>query len=285
MARGLFIVVCSAFVILLAAYQLWAMEQPRTGPVGSGTIHPSIYIAVYCALFSGMVSLALGTIRIVQSRRPGGDYLKGEKIMQLKWLEWAKQIQAIGQNGLAYSKDPYDLERFGQLRDLSVEIMNAYTDVEEEKIRALFANEEGYATPKVDVRGVVFRDDAILMVREKIDGAWSLPGGWADIGLSPKEIAVKEVKEESGFDVRAVRLLGVLDKKFHAHPPSPHHVYKIFVLCEIVGGEAQEGMETLDVGFFEDDRLPELSLERITEAQIRELFRYLREPDRPPMLD
>ena len=116
----------------------------------------------------------------------------------LKWLEWAKQIQAVAQTGLAYSRDVYDLERFEQLRALSVEIMREYTNVETELLTALFAGEDGYATPKVDVRGVIFQENQILLVREKAEGEWSLPGGWADIGLSPSEIAVKEVREESG---------------------------------------------------------------------------------------
>ncbi|MEF2965325.1 NUDIX hydrolase [Paenibacillus sp. M1] len=192
--------------------------------------------------------------------------------MKLKWLEWAKQIQAISQAGLAYSKDIYDLERFQMLRDLSVEILSKYTGVETERVKALFANETGYATPKVDVRGVVFRDDKILLVRERIDGAWALPGGWADIGLSPKEVAVKEVKEEAGLEVSPVRLLGVLDKKFHDHPPEAFHVYKMFILCEITGGAAQAGMETLQVGFFAEDELPPLSVERNTPKQIQWLF-------------
>ncbi|QYR21317.1 NUDIX hydrolase [Paenibacillus sp. sptzw28] len=205
--------------------------------------------------------------------------------MQLKWLEWAKQIQAISQAGLAYSKDIYDLDRFEQLRALSIEILNEYTDVERDKIRALFASETGYATPKVDVRGVVFNDGKILLVKERTDEAWALPGGWADIGLSAKEVAVKEVKEESGFDVMPVRLLGIIDKKFHDHPPSPFHVYKMFILCEIVGGEAMEGMETLEVKFFEEDKLPALSLERNTEKQIIKLFELYRNPDQEIMFD
>ncbi|WP_152391879.1 NUDIX hydrolase [Paenibacillus guangzhouensis] len=199
--------------------------------------------------------------------------------MQLKWLEWAKQIQAISQNGLAYSKDIYDIERFEQLRDLSIEIMREYTDLDSEQIRSLFANETGYATPKVDVRGVVFRNNQILLVRERLDGAWALPGGWADVGLSPKEVVVKEIREESGFEVEAVRLLGVIDKKFHPHPPSPFHVYKFFILCDIIGGEAQEGMETLQVEFFDEAFLPQLSTERNTEQQVRRLFEYLRNPE------
>jgi ADP-ribose pyrophosphatase YjhB (NUDIX family) len=205
--------------------------------------------------------------------------------MSLKWLEWAKQIQAIGQIGLEYSKDMYDLERFEQLRALSIEILNEYTDVETEKIRTLFAGESGYATPKVDIRGVVFEDNKILLVKEKHDGAWALPGGWADIGLSPKEVVVKEIKEESGFQVEPIRLLGVIDKKFHEHPPSPFHIYKFFILCGIIGGEAKEGMETLQVGFFEKDELPELSTERNTSKQIQELFELLSNPNKEVFCD
>jgi ADP-ribose pyrophosphatase YjhB (NUDIX family) len=205
--------------------------------------------------------------------------------MQLKWLEWAKQIQAISQAGLAYSKDVYDLERFEQLRTLSVEILNNYTEVETEKIRTLFANEKGYPTPKVAVRGVVFKDEKILLVKERADGAWALPGGWADVGLSPKEVAVKEIKEESGFEVEPIRLLGLIDKKFHNQPPSPYHEYIVFILCKIVGGEPSEGTETQQVGFFEENSLPELSVERNTEKQIKELFEFLRNPDKEIICD
>ncbi|RCX21423.1 ADP-ribose pyrophosphatase YjhB (NUDIX family) [Fontibacillus phaseoli] len=193
--------------------------------------------------------------------------------MQLKWLEWAKQIQSISQAGLAYSKDIYDIERFEMLRDLSVEIMSQYTGVEGEQVRALFASETGYATPKVDVRGVVFEGDKLLLVRERLDGAWALPGGWADVGLSPKEVAAKEVKEEAGLEVRPVRLLGVLDKKFHDHPPAAWHVYKMFILCEVTGGQLQAGMETLQARYFGEDELPPLSTERNTLKQIQLLFK------------
>lgn len=205
--------------------------------------------------------------------------------MQLKWLEWAKQIQAISQAGLAYSKDMYDLERFEQLRALSVEIMHEYTDVEVHKIQNLFANETGYATPKVDIRGVVFRDNKILLVQEKTDGAWAIPGGWADIGLSAGEVAVKEVKEESGLNVRPTKMMALLDKKFHDHPPSAFHVYKVFILCEEIGGKEAAGMETSQIGFFDEDHLPELSTERNTERQIRSLFAMMRNPDQETVFD
>jgi len=205
--------------------------------------------------------------------------------MEQKWLTWAKEIQAIAQTGLTYAKDVYDIERYQVLRELSVDILANYTFESKERIRLSFAGEGGYATPKVDVRGVVFREDEILLVREKLDGNWALPGGWGDIGLSPSEVVVKEIKEESGFEAEAVRLLAVLDKKFHNHPPEPYHVYKFFILCRIVGGEAMEGVETSEVSFFAEDKLPELSTERNTEAQIRTMFEYLRNPEKVVILD
>src|SRR5690625_5682768 len=123
------------------------------------------------------------------------------------------------------------------IRDISVEMLSKQTEVDQTIIKELFANESGYATPKVDVRAVVFKDNKILMVQEETDGAWALPGGWGDIGLSPSEVAVKEVQEESGFDVKAVKLIGILDKKLHPHPASPYHTYKLFIQCEITGGD------------------------------------------------
>ncbi|BBI36438.1 NUDIX hydrolase [Cohnella abietis] len=205
--------------------------------------------------------------------------------METKWLEWAKQIQAIAQTGLTYSKDVYDTERYEALRDISVDILANYTSVSKEKISLTFASELGYATPKVDVRGVIFRENKILLVREKHDGSWALPGGWADVGFSPSEIAVKETKEEAGFDVVPVRLLAVLDKKFHNHPPGAYHVYKMFIRCEIVGGQAEAGVETSDVDFFSLDNLPELSLERNTVEQIQAMFDFLENPDKEVILD
>src|SRR5699024_40279 len=148
-----------------------------------------------------------------------------------KWLEWAKQLQSIAQAGLTYSKDKYDLERFDMIRNISVEMLASQTNIENTVIRELFANETGYATPKVDVRAVVFQENKILIVKEETDNAWALPGGWGDIGLSPSEVAVKEVQEESGFEVKATKLIAVLDKKYHSHPLSAYHVYKIFIQC------------------------------------------------------
>ncbi|MCL6601370.1 MAG: NUDIX hydrolase [Paenibacillus sp.] len=205
--------------------------------------------------------------------------------MEPKWLSWAKEIQAIAQTGLAYAKDVYDVERYQALRELSVDILANYTLESKESIRLSFANDEGYCTPKTDIRGVVFRDQCILLVREKSDGKWALPGGWADIGLSPSEVVVKEIREESGFETEAVRLLAVMDKKFHNHPPEAYHIYKLFILCQIVGGEAVEGLETSDVSFFAEDELPELSLERNTVEQLHTMFQYLQNSAKPVILD
>lgn len=205
--------------------------------------------------------------------------------MEPKWLQWAKQLQAIAQAGLTYSKDTYDLERFEDIRKISLEIMSEYTKVDTTCIRDLFANETGYATPKVDIRAVVFQGTKILMVKEKTDNSWALPGGWGDIGLTPAEVAVKEVQEESGFKVKAVKLIAVMDKKCHPHPPSPYHVYKMFIQCEIVGGEAQEGVETSSVGFFAKDDLPPLSIPRNTESQILLAFKHMANPLEPVYFD
>jgi ADP-ribose pyrophosphatase YjhB (NUDIX family) len=205
--------------------------------------------------------------------------------MSHKWLEWAKRIQSISQAGLAFSEDVYDIERFEELRDISAEIMAEYTETEMAKVKELFTNETGYQTPKADVRGVVFQDDKILMVKEKIDDSWSLPGGFCDIGFSSAENAVKEIKEESGFKVVPGKLIAVLDTNKHAHPPLPYQYYKIFIHCEIVGGQASHGVETKGVQFFPESQLPPLSTKRNTESQIRMLFDFLRNPNKRAIID
>ncbi|MCC3356098.1 NUDIX hydrolase [Bacillus sp. REN16] len=192
--------------------------------------------------------------------------------MSLKWLEWAQQIQAISQSGLAYSKDVYDIERFKELRELSAEIVTEYSNKNLDEVKRIFINEEGYQTPKVDVRAVVFKEDKILMVKEKSDNRWTLPGGWADIGISPSQNAVKEVEEESGYIVKPKRVLAVLDRNMHPHTPNIYHSYKLFIECELIGGAPKTSVETSDVGFFSRDSLPTLSIERITEAQLQWAF-------------
>jgi len=202
-----------------------------------------------------------------------------------QWLSYIQRIRALAQNGLTYSPNKYDIDRYEELRQISEKMLADLTGISVERMEYIFKDEKGYATPKVDVRGVIFKDNGILMVRETIDDCWSLPGGWADIGFTPGEIAVKEVKEESGFVVEPVKLLAVLDKKCHKHPPALDYTYKIFILCNIIGGEATPGMETSDVAFFERDKLPKLSLERNTSAQIRMLFAFLDDKQKMSIFD
>lgn len=205
--------------------------------------------------------------------------------MQPKWLEWSQQIQAIAQSGLAYCKDPYDIERYEQLREISVDILASYSTMTHEKIEHLFANDKGYATPKVDIRAVIFEQNKILLVREKSDQAWALPGGWADIGYSPAEVAMKEVQEEAGLIVKADKLLAVMDKQKHNHPPDAHYIYKIFIACSITGGQLSGGLETSEVGFFTESNLPPLSTSRNTKEQIQAMFEFLKQPKKAVIFD
>ncbi len=201
------------------------------------------------------------------------------------WLEVAKRLQAVAQAGLEYSGNKYDIDRYNQIRQISLEIMQDFTQLPMKKLVNVFTSEKGYQTPKVDVRGVVFRGNKILMVREIIDDCWSVPGGWADVGLTPFEVARKEVFEEAGLEVSPVRLLAVFDKKLHNHPPDLYHIYKVFILCEETGGILQNGMETSDTGFFSPDDLPALSAPRITEEQIRLMFDFKNNPLKEAVCD
>ncbi|BCL36622.1 NUDIX hydrolase [Nostoc sp. MS1] len=196
--------------------------------------------------------------------------------MQPKWLEWTQKLQAIAQNGLTYSENPFDIERFKQVRAIAAEIMATYSNVEHNDVLDLFTRELGYATPKVDVRGAVFRDNTILLVKERSDGLWTLPGGWADVGDSPSEVVVREVFEESGYQTRATKVLAVYDRDRQGHPPFPFYIYKIFFQCELVGGSPSASIETEEVGFFAEDALPELSVGRVTAKQIQRIFQHYR---------
>ena len=202
-----------------------------------------------------------------------------------QWLTWARQLQAHAQNGLTYSRDPFDQDRFRHIRDIAAEIIATYAEVDLTHVRDLFEGDIGYATPKVDVRGVVFRDDAILLVREKTDGCWSLPGGWADSGESPSEMVAREVFEESGYRVRATKLLAVYDRNRHDHPPHPFYVYKLMFQCELLGGAPAESIETDGIDFFKEDALPALSLTRVVPVQIHRMFEHYRHPEWPADFD
>ena len=205
--------------------------------------------------------------------------------MDPKWLEWAKSLQTMSQTGLTYAKDPYDIERYKIIRDMAAEMMATQTNADYAYIKDLFSREEGYATPKVDVRGATFRDDCVLLVKERSDGGWTLPGGWADVGEGPSEATVREVREESGYEVRVTRLLALYDKAKHDHPPSPYYTYNVYFDCELVGGTPRGSNETDGVDFFDVKKLPPLSLERITPAVIARLFELHQNPGLPTDFD
>jgi ADP-ribose pyrophosphatase YjhB (NUDIX family) len=211
---------------------------------------------------------------------------KNENMRNPQWLKWARQLQAIAQTGLTYSKDPFDIERYSATRRIAAEIVAAGANLPDaERVERLFREQAGYATPKVDVRAAVFVADCLLLVREREDGYWTLPGGWADIGDSPSLAAVREVKEESGYDVVARKLAAVYDRDLHGHPPIPFHAYKLFFLCELCGGEARHGPETDSVKFFAEDEIPSLSLTRVMPVQITHMFDHHRHPHWPTSFD
>jgi len=189
-----------------------------------------------------------------------------------KWIQWAVKLQSIAQAGLAYTTNDFDKERFNQIRDIAVEIIAECTDLDIEKVKDIFANEKGYQTPKVDVRSIVFKDEKILLVKEKLTKKWCLPGGWADCGLTLRENVVKETREESGYIVEPVRILAVMDRNIHNYPKIPMSIYKIFVESKLIGGAFESNLETEESDFFSIDKLPELDEKKTSRAQIELCF-------------
>lgn len=188
-----------------------------------------------------------------------------------KWLEWAVELQSLAQAGLYYGKDIFDKERYERIRDIASEMVAYKTDISSDKVKDLFCCETGYQTPKLDSRAAIFKGDKILLVQEK-NGRWSLPGGWVDVNISVKENVIKEVKEEAGLDVTADMVIAVQDREKHNLPVYAYKVCKIFVLCSVIGGEFEENSETVQSDYFGIDELPELSLEKNNEEQIKMCF-------------
>lgn len=205
--------------------------------------------------------------------------------MQPKWLEWAQQIQSIAQKGLSYSKNPFQIEDYKLLRNIAADIVSNYSQVKQSEILDLFLQEVGYPTPKVAVRGAVFQDNQILLVKERSDGFYALPGGWAEVGETPGEAAVREIFEESGYQTRPIKLLAVYDINKHGYPPHPHGIYKLFFQCEIIGGSPKSSIETEEVKFFAEDNIPQLSPRRITPVLITKFFEHYRNRDLPTDFD
>jgi len=204
------------------------------------------------------------------------------------WFEIAKELKTISQAGKHFAKDEYELKRHEDIERIAAQIFGHYVE-NMDAIEALGVLQEdaGYPTPKVDSRGVVFKDDKILMVREIADGGWTLPGGWCDTGSTPSDNVAREVVEESGYKVKAVKLLAVYDRDHQGHTPSyPFSIYKLFFLCELLGGEATVSNETSEVAWFAEDELPEnLSSGRTLPHELHQFFEHHRNPDLPTTFD
>lgn len=205
-------------------------------------------------------------------------------------LQYAQRLNALAENGLAFTQNEYDKERYIEIQAISQEILATLCDVPLEKMIELIPTDIGYQTPKVDIRAVVLNHDGqLLMVQEKVDhNKWSLPGGWGDVGYTPFEVAQKEVFEETGLQVKATRLLAVFDKKMHPHPPQPWYVYKFFILCEVTGGTLlAETIETGDVSWVDTNSLPALTIstDRVTLSQLQTVIEIAGNPDLPTLCD
>ena len=194
------------------------------------------------------------------------------------WLEMSRELRAIAQTGLTFSTDPFDRQRYERIRELAASLVATGADQDAAQILDLFSQDAGYGTPKVDVRGAAFRDGRVLLVREISDGRWTLPGGWADVNQTPTECVVREVAEESGFIARAAKLAAVHD--YRKRNPTRHldSIYKLFFICELIGGDARPSSETSEVAFFSRHALPPLSLGRSTPEQIELMFRHAEHP-------
>jgi len=202
-----------------------------------------------------------------------------------RWLQWAREIQAVSQTGLTYASSEYEVQRYQRLAEIAAEIVQDHTDLPQERLISDFVMQVGYATPKVDVRGAVVRDGQILLVQERADGRWCMPGGWADVGDLPSEMVAREVWEESGFQVVPCKLIGIYDANRSGRPLKLYHAYKVIFLCDLTGGEARPSDETLDVRFFPFEDLPPLSLSRTHQRHLAEVEAHLRDPDRPAAFD
>ena len=196
----------------------------------------------------------------------------------LKWLEWAKELQFLAQVGLAYANNEFDKERYERIREIAAEMMSLQSGLPLEQVKGLFCNETGFQTPKLDTRAAIFADGKILLVKEK-NGTWSMPGGWVDVMLSIKSNTVKEVWEEAGLDVEAVRIIALQDRNQHNTPPYAYNVCKVFVLCKVLGGKFQPNTETVESRYFDLNELPVLAEEKNTKEQIEMCFSACRNED------
>ncbi len=201
-----------------------------------------------------------------------------------KWLGWAQEIFSLSQSGLTYSGNQYDIERYKRLQEITAEIIASQSEISKESVLESFSMQAGYTTPKIDVRGAVIRNNKILLIQERVDGKWAMPGGWADLGNAPASVAEREVWEESGFRVKAEKVVAVIDAN-RIEPMEFYHAYKIIFLCKLLDGEPRTSYETLAVDFFDPNDLPPLSYYRTNENMLREVFAHVQDPSRPTAFD
>jgi ADP-ribose pyrophosphatase YjhB (NUDIX family) len=202
-----------------------------------------------------------------------------------QWLAWAREIQAIAQTGLHFTTNEFDQQRYTRLAEISAEIFAGYTSAEKNDLVPIFLAQTGYATPKVDVRGAVIRDGQLLMVREKVDGNWSMPGGWADVNEAPSTVVEREVWEESGYRIKTNRLIGVYEANHDQAPIQVFHAYKLVFLCDLLGGTATPSNETTDIGFYSPNDIPELSTQRTPPRVVERVFAHYNDPSLPVDFD
>ena len=205
-------------------------------------------------------------------------------MQEKKWLDWLIRLQSLAQAGLAYGKDKYDIERFEEIRDLSVQMLTALSDLPAQKVENLFASETGYQTPKIDTRAAIFKENKILLVQEA-NGTWALPGGWCDVDQSVKENTIKEVKEEAGLNVVLDKVIAVQDRDKHNQPPYAYKICKIFSLCHATGGAFTKNIETIASDYFERDQLPTLAQVKTNEDQIQMCFAAYENDDWKTVID
>jgi ADP-ribose pyrophosphatase YjhB (NUDIX family) len=202
-----------------------------------------------------------------------------------KWLKWAREIQQLSQTGSAFAVTDYEKNRYKRLTEITAEIVEYHTLLEKEAVAKVLMRQPGYATPKIDVRAAVIKNGMILLVQEISDEKWAMPGGWADVGDIPSEVAIRETKEESGYDVKPIKIIGVFDANRLGGQLELFHAFKIVFLCELLGGEAATSDETQEVGFFNFDDLPPLSLNRTNDKHINEILIHLKDPQRSTAFD
>jgi ADP-ribose pyrophosphatase YjhB (NUDIX family) len=202
-----------------------------------------------------------------------------------RWLEWAREIQALSQTGMHYAENEYQRERYQRLTEIAAEIITSHLDLDYRLLTNIFLAQVGYATPRVDVRGAVFRQGRLLLVRERADNGWTMPGGWADVGDVPSQAVEREVFEEAGFRVRACRVIGIYDAN-RTGPLEIFHAFKIVFLCDLIDGHARPSNETSEIAFFGQDEIPGiLSGERTKPRHILDAFAAQRDPNRLAVFD